>query len=95
MPKFYFHVTDESGTVKADEKGTELADLVCARDWAMQAARELVEKEGSPAGIPLDELARLAIEVRDSSGETVCTVPLSEALPNSNPPLSPTATPPP
>jgi hypothetical protein len=78
VPTFYFHVVDESGTVRKDERGAELADKPAAREQAEQIGRQFLDKEVSTDGLPFDDPAKLAIEVRDGSGEVVCTVPLSE-----------------
>lgn len=78
MPTFYFHVRDESGTVRKDEDGTDLANATAARSRAIQTGRQFLDKEVSADGLLIDDPAKLAIEVKDSSGQTVCTVPFSE-----------------
>ena len=78
MPTFYFHVVDESGTVRKDEEGADLDDTAAARGRAEQIGRQFLDKEVSVDGLPFDDPAMLAIEVKDGSGEVVCTVPLSE-----------------
>lgn len=77
MPTFYFHVRDESGTVVKDEEGADLADARAARARAIQTGQQFLEKEVSADGLPLDDPAKLAIEVKDSAGQIVCTVPFS------------------
>ncbi len=76
MPIFYFHVRDESGTVRKDEEGADLATAAAARDRAIQTGRQFLDKEVSADALHPDDLAKLAIEVRDSSDQIVCTVPL-------------------
>ena len=78
MPLFYFNVTDQSGTIVRDEEGADLADAAAALDRAKQTGRKFLKKEVSAEGLLLDDPATLSIEVKDSSGQVVCTVPLSD-----------------
>ena len=78
MPIFYFHVTDQSGTIVKDEEGVDLAHPAAALDRAKQTGRQFLEKEVSADGLLLDDPATLSIEVKDSAGQVVCTLPLSE-----------------
>jgi hypothetical protein len=78
MPIFYFNVTDQSGTIARDEAGAELADLAAALARAKETGRQFLKKEVSADGLLLDDPATLSIEVKDSSGHVVCTIPLSE-----------------
>jgi hypothetical protein len=78
MPLFYFNVTDQSGTIVRDEEGVDLADGAAALDRAKQTGRQFLKKEVSADGLLLDDPATLAIEVKDSAGQVVCTVPLSD-----------------
>jgi hypothetical protein len=78
MPTYYFHVLDESGTIVKDEEGAELADAMAARGRAEQIGRQFLDEEISADGRLLDNPAKLAIEVKNSSGQIVYTVHLSE-----------------
>lgn len=80
VPTFYFHVADQSGTIVNDEEGTDLPDSAAALGRAEQTGRRFLDKEVSAGGLPLDDLAKLTIEVRDGSGQIICTVPLSEVM---------------
>jgi hypothetical protein len=78
MPNFYFHIREESGTVKKDEEGVELTDARAAKEHAQETGRQCLDKEVSSVGLQPDEVTKLAVEVKDDSGKIICTVPLSE-----------------
>jgi hypothetical protein len=78
MPTFYFHIRDESGTVKKDEAGVDLTNAGAAKEQAIQTGRQFLDKEVSAVGLQPDEVTRLAVEVQDDSGKIICTIPLSE-----------------
>jgi hypothetical protein len=75
--RFYFHLTDFDGTVVKDEEGTELPTLAAARDYALQAARELlgeIIRHGEEAPFETVVVAR-------SDGKELAAVPVVAALP--------------
>lgn len=74
MPRFYFHLYDD--TVVLDEEGQELPDADTAAAWAKRSARELL-CEGLRAG-SLD--LRHRIEVKDEAGETVHLLMFRDAV---------------
>jgi hypothetical protein len=78
MPTFYFHIRDESGTVKKDEEGVDLTNASAARQQAIQTGHQFLDKEVSAVGLQPDEVTRLSVEVQDDSGKITCTIPLSE-----------------
>jgi hypothetical protein len=72
MPLYYFHIRN-GDQLEVDPDGTELPDLDAALTEALKVARELtaeiLEYDGSTV-----------IEVADSGGRTILTVPFSDAL---------------
>ena len=91
MPTFYFHIRDESGTVRKDEQGADLTDASVARERAIQTGRQFLDKEVWADGLKPDDVARLTVEVQDDSGQIACTVPLSELFEGSQIEGSPAA----
>jgi hypothetical protein len=72
MPLYYLHIRN-GDKLEVDPDGTELPDLGAALTEALKVARELVDE--------VADLGRDAvIEVADGSGETILTVPFSDAL---------------
>ena len=72
MPLYYLHIRN-SDKLEMDPDGTELPDLEAALTEALKVARELVGE--------VDDLGRDAvIEIADGSGETILTVPFSDAV---------------
>jgi hypothetical protein len=72
MPMYYFHIRDGS-TLETDPDGTELPDINAAHAEALKVAQELLSE--------VADLGREAvIEVADGDGQTVLTVPLSDAI---------------
>ena len=72
MPLYYLHIRN-GDKLEVDPDGTELPDLEAALTEALKVARELVHE--------VADLGRDAvIEVADGSGETILTVPFSDAL---------------
>ncbi|WP_262299450.1 DUF6894 family protein [Microvirga sesbaniae] len=71
-PLYYLHIRNVD-KLEVDPDGTELPDLEAALAEAVKVAREL-----------LDEVHDLGpdavIEVADGSGETILTVPFSDAV---------------
>ncbi|MFL5531119.1 MAG: DUF6894 family protein [Gemmatimonadales bacterium] len=69
---YYLHIRN-SDKLEIDPDGTELPDLDAAVVEALKVARELVGE--------VDDLGRDAvIEIADGSGETILTVPFSDAV---------------
>ena len=72
MPLYYLHIRN-GDKLEVDPDGTELPDLEAALTEALKVARELVDE--------VADLGRDAvIEVADRSGETILTVPFSNAV---------------
>jgi hypothetical protein len=72
MPLYYLHIRN-GNKLEVDPDGTELLDLNAAVVEAQKVARELVNE--------VDDLGRDAvIEIADGSGETILTVPFSDAV---------------
>ena len=72
MPLYYLHIRN-GDKLEVDPDGTELPDLDAALAEAVKVARELVDE--------VHDLGRDAvIEVADGSGETILTVPFSDAV---------------
>jgi hypothetical protein len=74
MPRYYFHVRDENG-FRQDAEGLDLPDIEAARRKALDMACELWS-ERPPDGAHNDQ----TFEIADEAGETVLTVPFSEAF---------------
>ena len=72
MPLYFLHIRNGE-KFEVDPDGTELPDMDAAFAEALKVARELVDE--------VADLGRNAtIEIADGSGETVLTVPFSEAI---------------
>jgi len=72
MPLYYLHIRN-GGKLEVDPDGIELPDLDAALAEAVKVARELVDE--------VDDLGRDAlIEITDGSGETILTMPFSDAV---------------
>jgi hypothetical protein len=72
MPLYYLHIRN-GDRLEVDPDGTELPNLDSAYAEAMKVARELV--------VEVDDLGRdTVIEITDGSGETILTVPFSDAV---------------
>jgi hypothetical protein len=72
MPLYYLHIRN-GDKLEVDPDGTELPDLEAALTEALKVAQELMDE--------VADLGRNAvIEVADGSGETVLTVPFSDAI---------------
>jgi hypothetical protein len=75
MPKYFFHVKDDSGTTP-DEEGIELQNLEQVRDEAVGAAPDILS-ELVKSGKPFDNRRFV---IADEAGETVMTFPFKLAL---------------
>jgi hypothetical protein len=72
MPMYYFHIRD-GGTFEVDPDGTELPDISAAHAEALKVAHELLRE--------VADLGQTAmIEIADEHGQTILTMPLSDAL---------------
>lgn len=72
MPLYYLHIRN-GDRLEMDPDGTELPDLDAAFTEAVKVARELANE--------VDDLGQDAIiEIVDASGETILTVPFSDAI---------------
>lgn len=72
VPLYYLHIRN-GDKLEVDPDGTELPDVNAAFAEAVKVARELVDE--------VHDLGRDAvIEVADGSGETILTVPFSDAV---------------
>lgn len=75
MPRFYFHVR-QGGLLVPDLEGTELPDRGCARDEAVNCARDLAaERIRAGRG-----LAGRSIEIEDEQGVLVDSVSLLDVI---------------
>jgi hypothetical protein len=75
VPQFFLNVCDEHYR-HIDPHGYEFASVNQARAAAIRIAREVVADERLDAGA----LDRKRIEIADSEGHTVATVPVREAI---------------
>ena len=71
MPMYYFHIRDGS-TLEVDPDGTELPDIRAAHAEALNVAHELLRE--------LPDLQKAVLEIADENGQTILTMPLSDAL---------------
>jgi len=72
MPRFYFDLREEDGTLVEDEEGMSLPDLAAAEREATRAASEIAQHR------LLDgDLHSLSIDVRDHNGDDQLSVTLS------------------
>jgi hypothetical protein len=74
MPRYFFHLHNDVDA--PDEEGTELRDAGAARDFAIEAARDLVCADIHKGHLNLDH----RIEVKDAEGAHVLTVTFREAF---------------
>lgn len=74
MPRYYFHVFDHETTI--DEEGSELADIEAARDYALEAARDLVCESVKGGHLNLDH----RIEITDDKNAPLLTLTFREAF---------------
>jgi hypothetical protein len=74
MPRYYFHVRDEHG-LRRDAEGVELPDVEAARRKALDMACEAWSKR-PPDAAHNDQ----AFEISDETGDTMLSVPFSEAF---------------
>lgn len=74
MPRFFFHIRNESG-LRTDGEGMELPDVEAARKEAVARACEIWSKRPPDAAHNND-----TFEVTDEAGEVVRRVPFSEAF---------------
>jgi len=72
MPMYYFHIRDGS-TFEIHPDGTELPDISAAHAEALNVAHELL-REVADLG------QKAALEIADEHGQTILTMPLSDAL---------------
>lgn len=75
MRCFYFDVVDREGEC-IDEDGLELPDLGSAQAQAIDGIRSILSSDVRDGSICLSGHVR----VRDEAGDTVLTIPFSEAV---------------
>ncbi|MGO7780613.1 hypothetical protein ACC717_10890 [Rhizobium ruizarguesonis] len=75
MPRFYFNILSEAGSLD-DWEGTELADLDAARIEAVRDARALM----SSAVLLGYDIASRSVEIRNETGDILLVMPFSEAV---------------
>jgi hypothetical protein len=75
MPRYYLHLRDSDG-LGEDPEGIELPDVDAAYAEALRVAREM---RLLWADMPLEARKELAFEIADETGNTLLTVPFSEA----------------
>lgn len=71
MARYFFHVRRDN-ILFEDRRGGEFADLKAAWNWALGDASRVVDDD--PVGAPQDHYW---IEICDSTGSEVATVPLA------------------
>ena len=75
MPRFYLHVRTPHGLIE-DEEGSEYADYARAVLEAVRGARCLMTGEVAGGTLCLNQ----SIEIHDSDGAHLTSVPFSEAV---------------
>nr|WP_245521204.1 hypothetical protein [Rhizobium laguerreae] len=75
MPRFYFNILSEAGSLD-DWEGTELPDLDAARMEAVRDARALM----SSAVLLGYDIASRSVEIRNETGDILLVLPFSEAV---------------
>lgn len=75
MPRFYFNVVSQAGTV-ADLEGSELATLEHARQEAVQDARALM----SQAVLGGLDISAKEMHVCDEGGKVLLIVPFADTI---------------
>ena len=75
MPRFFFHLRDETGFVQ-DEEGREFASLGEARTHALEGIRSIVSEDAKYGRIDLTG----ELEVADESGAALLKVGFGEAV---------------
>jgi hypothetical protein len=73
MPRYFFHIRRGSDFEDKDPDGEDLADLEAARAKAVQIARDYWEDWP-------DAETGMVIDIADEAGQTVLTVPFSDAI---------------
>ena len=75
MARYFFHLRD-GDRLLLDDEGEELPDLVAARSYAIESARQLLSQAVlSATAFSLHQ----QIEVVDEAGRTVLTMPVGRA----------------
>jgi hypothetical protein len=75
MTRYFFHVRD-GDRLLLDDEGEELPDLVAARSYAIESARQLLSQavlNGTAGSV------RQLIQVLDEGGQTVLAIPVGLA----------------
>ena len=75
MTRFYFNIVTAAGTI-LDVEGTDLPDLTTARTEAVKDVRALM----SDAFLGGKDISSRVIEICDSSGDVLRTVPFTDAF---------------
>nr|WP_225510737.1 hypothetical protein [Rhizobium leguminosarum] len=75
MPRFYFNILSEAGSLD-DWEGTELADLDAARIEAVRDARALM----SSAVLLGYDISSRSVEIRSETRDILLVLPFSEAV---------------
>ena len=74
MPRYLFHLHSDPNAM--DEEGRELPDVAAAREYAMEAARDMVCADIKQGWLNLDH----SIEVVDDQGMPLFTITFREAF---------------
>ncbi|PVE23776.1 hypothetical protein DC522_14350 [Microvirga sp. KLBC 81] len=72
MPLYFLHIRS-GDKLEMDPDGVELPGLAAARAEALKVARELLDEVADLGG-------NAVIEITDGTGETILTVPFSDAV---------------
>lgn len=75
MPRYFFNVLADPELL-ADHEGSDLPDVDAVRDYAIEAAREIVSEWSKKGKLPLG----YAFTVTDETGRTVLTLPFIDAV---------------
>jgi hypothetical protein len=75
MPRFFFHVSDNSG-VAIDDEGRELHSFDVAWKEAVKGARSIIGDEVSQGRIDLRGMIRIA----DEAGTVLAAIPFSDLV---------------
>jgi len=75
MPRYFFNIHNSIGFVE-DEEGRDFTDLEAAREAALKGAREIIAEDAANGAVDL----RGRLDVIDSAGAVVLTIPFSEAV---------------
>jgi hypothetical protein len=71
MPRYFFHVKADRGTV-VDDEGLFLPDISRARSGILQIVDEILSEQG----FEQEDISGQSLEIADETGETVLSIDL-------------------